>query len=817
MNLKFIIGVFMFRKMFFLLLVLVIMLVGCSDDIGIEDNGNPVIPSYDAGFEALFSLDTVKTVHIHITEAEWNGLLNDFDNNNRNEVCRKATFYYGDTNSANMVENVGFRIRGNSFSRKRPEVDGYSDGVHHADNLLARAHFKVKFNEKFDGDESVYGAPSQDVATISNNAARTFSTVRQLNFKYNKGDSSYLKEVFSYDLFRRFGVQAPRACFSKIYIKIGDDVEKYVGVFTMFEQVDKQWSKIRYGETFPIFKCLYQTAIADLGTQDSSAGADAGLIGMEITDPSDSGWTGTAYRPSYDLKTKDTEFLTAETKLNDLIALLNSSPTKSQLEDAIDIQALLRAQAVSVYLGMWDDYWRNGNNYYLIYRSTDQKWMFIPYDYDSVLGGTTYVGSDAASSSFTNWGASNPSAAILMNDVLAIPEFMTDYKNYIAQLYSDANEYMKWSAVESKMQGFQSLISSAVTGYDSIDSYPYSSDLSGFELFVTIRESIARLENGDATATANVDLDGNVSFATAQDLLLNSSISSVIDKSVDKDYYKINVISGGWYTFSLTGISADLELRLYDSSENFLADSLHGGSTPEVITANLTNNGDYYLFIEGWSGAISSYSLLAVATNRPEIVLDGSTNGDSYGAAILVNTANTNVKRVWAKRVGSDWYFAIEGTVATGSLLPDNGGIDIMVAIDDLDNVSGVTNLDSWWGLPVLSFNSGESAEYYINLQARDPKVSPDSSSAVKPNNFYYSDQAHQGDYGYGLPLSYDSVYEMKIAGLGSTMTNIKIATFVWSAAGAWSETPPNMDGPIVESIPARVGSSILPTFVAVP
>ena len=116
------------------------------------------------------------------------------------------------------------------------------------------------------------------------------------------------------------------------------------------------------------------------GSQYSDA--DTGAIGEEITDPEFFGDSWNEYRPAYDLKTKDDEFLLAEDKLNDLIELLTGNPTQAQLEAAIDIPSLLKAQAVNVFLGMWDDYWRNGNNYYLFFDEIGEKWFFVPYDYD---------------------------------------------------------------------------------------------------------------------------------------------------------------------------------------------------------------------------------------------------------------------------------------------------------------------------------------------------------------------------------------------------------------------------------------------------
>lgn len=499
------------RIRFFLFLSLLsLFLQTCSSDGGISGgNGGQIDPNYpqeDMGlpssdiynnppdYDALFNPVTIKTIRIYITTGEWNCLLNDYDANHRNETYRKAAFLYGtDANNPDVVMlNVGFRLRGNWTSRRRPEI-GESGSLHAGTNVLRRVHFKIKFNEQFVDNEACYGGYSRDIPTINANQGRSIvSNVRVLNLKHNHNDSSYLREVFAYDIFHRYGVPAPRAAFTRFYIKIGNEAERYLGVFSLVEHVDKMWIRKRYGVSSYLFKCLYQDDIADLSTTDNDGNNSTGLIGQEITDPSDSRWTGSYYRPSYDIKAKKTEFLQAQNALNSLISLLQGSPDSTQLEAQLDVQALLKAQALNAYLGMWDDYWRNGNNYYLLYRPTDSKWLFIPYDYDHAFDDNAWAGtSPPASASFTNWGEGGNGTPLLMEKVLAIPQFMENYKSYIQELYNTGNDYFNWSSIQTRMQQLQSVIAPHTSEYDGTDEDPYSSDLSAFQDFVSTRLSKA--------------------------------------------------------------------------------------------------------------------------------------------------------------------------------------------------------------------------------------------------------------------------------------------------------------------------------------
>ncbi len=447
-------------------------------------------PAASAEYEDLFSLGKMHTMTIGISTAEWDALLNDFDENPRNEVFRKADFTFGEGADTEHVANVGFRLRGNVFTRQRPEL---GNGPHDPDNSLRRVHFRIKFNEQFQDSESVYGLPSQEIATHLENKNRDFRTVRSLNLKYNKNDPTYTREVFSYDLFRRFDVATLRQAYTKLYIRIGDEAPRYMGVYLMGEHIDKTWAKRHFGRNAFVFKSLYQGhGPADLSTADFDHNIDTGKIGSEKTDPGFVGLSFEAYRPAYDLKTKRKDFAEGEAALNELIGLLTGNPTQQMLEDAIDIDALLRAQAVNVFLGNWDDYWRNGNNYYLARNPNDGRWTFIPYDYDIVLFDSIYMYDGLADASFLDWGSDRLSGnPVLMDKVLSFTEFRDRYAGYVAEL---VDGLASPEAVSQRLEELQAVAAPHVSGYDAWDSEPFNASLAEIEAYVEARVAAARHE-----------------------------------------------------------------------------------------------------------------------------------------------------------------------------------------------------------------------------------------------------------------------------------------------------------------------------------
>lgn len=462
----------------------------------------PDVASQKGEFEDLFSLESIRSIFIEISEQEWNNLLNDIDRSvdRKSGIYRLADFYYGtDRATAEKIPGVGFRIRGNS-SRARPE-EGSPHTPHNKRNSLVRAHFRIKFNEKFDDDESIYSG-SEDIPEIPTNKGRNFRGLSALNLKFNKDDGTYLREPIAYDLFKRFGVETTRAAYVKLHIKIGDEHMRYMGLYSLGEPIDKKWVERRFdgGKASFLFKSLHKkVGPADLSRTDEDSTSAGGLIGIDRIDPPASGmiWErGDIYQPAYNLKTKKKKFAEAQGLLNDFIRDLNSARTKEDLDRILDVPAFLRAQAVSVYLGMWDDYWQNANNYYLYYRKSDKRWLFIPYDYDRAF--TKACGR----ASFHGWGDGAcykdlPSVRpVLIEKVMAVQENRALYRDYIRLLASDEQDYIHWEAMESRLQKAKAMIGPATVGYQAKDKYPYDPNLGELARFIQQRKQQVDAEIG---------------------------------------------------------------------------------------------------------------------------------------------------------------------------------------------------------------------------------------------------------------------------------------------------------------------------------
>lgn len=375
----------------------------------------------------LFDLDALPEITISVTEKDWNTYLSNFDQWEHNGLYVPAAFTFRKGDQEFMRDSVGLRPRGNT-SRVRPE--GSRGDVHRDGAQWHHAHFGVKFTEYATGER--------------------FFGCDRLILKWCKEDPTYCHEVYSYDLFHRFGVwSAPYAsyCRLSIYVK-GDTKPVYMGVYVMIENPRKGWLNDRKKEGYipdndgNMWKASWG---ADLSNADKSR--------MGISDDYGN------VNPVYDLKTNKSQLAVAQQELADFINGMTplqsgSAALQAWLEEHVDIDLFLRAYAVNVMVGMWDDYWINQNNY-LFYFDTNHRFYFIPFDYDNTLG-TSGMGINPGTQDMLHWGSLG-SDRMLMRKVMSIPAFQDRYKAYIRELAS-SDELFATKGSQARIRQWQNMI-----------------------------------------------------------------------------------------------------------------------------------------------------------------------------------------------------------------------------------------------------------------------------------------------------------------------------------------------------------------------
>ena len=449
---------------------------GCRTSSGSSDPvtppHTPEVPNYWLGedvnpaagttrtesLDAIFDVDTLGDMVLTFTEAEWNTLLAYYDQNERNETCVHGDFAYQKDGMVWRVSDAGIRLRGNT-SRVRPEGD--SGETHNTDDPADyhQAHFKVDFEEWLaDGAE-----------------CKMSGAMKGVILKRFKDDPNHVREIYSYDLFRRYGVwTAPRASYTTLTIRIGDDTA-YYGVYEMVEDIDKQFLKARKesgslaSDKGDLWKCCWQAGDGPDLVERSSYSMGVEEISLNESE---------SLRYDYDLKTNKDDLAASAADFSAFISELNAldvsdtAALTAWFEAHTDPALLIKTLAVNVACGMWDDYWSNKNNYYLYFDSA--KFYFIPYDYDNTLGVSLNAYGDSGTKNPLYWGdaAERP----LVNKLLSVPAYRDSYVAALRELCDDGKEYFGVTPSQSRIRAWQALIAESVANdtddYQSIYDEP---------------------------------------------------------------------------------------------------------------------------------------------------------------------------------------------------------------------------------------------------------------------------------------------------------------------------------------------------------
>ncbi len=653
-------------KIFFLS----IFLLSCvlQNDINIKQkedeknaNNDKEYPYYSQEFLDLFDHTKLHVFEVQISQSEWDGMIQDMldkaSQGYRTGNLRKANLIYKGTTAEPttdiIVEEIGIRTRGNT-TRILVE-DPIGSGNYH------RAHFLIKFNETFN---------LQPGSTEYNTRKdRRFKKLRALNFKWSMANSSsdrdrdpsMIRELYSYDLLNRAGVYAPKTGSAKLYIKIGNKPSLYFGLYTIIEPVDKSFLKKRFGPNGNdgnLYKCLWQQH----GPATLKASIN-GKIGVKNFD--------TGYFPSYQRDTNETN-----TDYSDIINFSNNitnltgSAFKTYIEANFEVDRFLRFLAANVLLGMPDDYWSMGNNYFLYFNNETKKIDFIPYDYDHGLGGgwDGGVGYDAIKNAniyqwFYNAGGTR-SDRPLVDKILNIREYKTKYENYLKEFTDPTNGIFKYSDYLEKYNMlytlYQSHIDNDINEGETMTNEPYVEEYFNGKI-LSVRSQLGLIILGTITTLTITD--------PSNPLIYNNY------------YYftnsNITVAASGT---DLQSVTFSLKKRLSENNFYFI-DSQTKNIAPFEVTFNLTDFSLYKIDVTASNTKSVEFFRYDNSINSPEVSGNNVTfrfkkDGLTGTEAIYIkgsfcnwdpNNLDSNYKMVW-NGTGSYFEKTVEIT-QTGSLL----------------------------------------------------------------------------------------------------------------------------------------------------
>lgn len=280
---------------------------------------------------------------------------------------------------------------------------------------------------------------------------QSFYGFQQLSLSSNYKDDSYLHEKLAADVFREFGVPAPKTAFYRIYVDYGEG-PIYFGLYTMLEVVfDSPMLNRSFGNTSG--NCYKPDADgAYLNSTSLSAFNDTEF-------PLKSG--------------SDYSYSDARNFINALISDTRTSDPeawRSELEQHIDMDLYLKYLAANTTMRNWDTYGLMTHNYYLYNNPATGKFVWIPWDNNETFsdgpggggpGGMSSLDFDFSNLSSTPSGANGDVAWPLIEYIYDDPVYKTQYDNYIDEFLQSAFDL---NDLSTEINYYHNLIAPYVVG-----------------------------------------------------------------------------------------------------------------------------------------------------------------------------------------------------------------------------------------------------------------------------------------------------------------------------------------------------------------
>jgi len=285
-----------------------------------------------------------------------------------------------------VIDSVGIRVRGNT----------------------SRAAIKKSWKLSF--DEFVPG--------------RQFHGIERLNLNGEHNDITALRSRLAWDLMNELEIPSSRANHVRLKINDGSLVE---GVYANIEQIDEEFVEAWFGNKHGnLYKCLYKGSRADLGYVWPGDGNAYRWLG-----------DGQTYEEKNNLDA-DYEDLAA---FIDFINNAGDADFTTGISQRLNVDDFLRAMAVDVVIGNWDNYWYGANNFYFYHNQDTGRFEYIPYDLDNTFG-VDFFGIDWAYRQYAGWGnggygSNDGQLPVLIRRLLSVPVFEEQLRRYVRLVASE--------------------------------------------------------------------------------------------------------------------------------------------------------------------------------------------------------------------------------------------------------------------------------------------------------------------------------------------------------------------------------------------
>ncbi|MDX2211876.1 MAG: PPC domain-containing protein [Oculatellaceae cyanobacterium bins.114] len=198
------------------------------------------------------------------------------------------------------------------------------------------------------------------------------------------------------------------------------------------------------------------------------------------------------------------------------------------------------------------------------------------------------------------------------------------------------------------------------------------------------------------------------------------------------DYYRFSLSSASDLSVSISGLTADADLEIYDSSFNELGSSIRNQANTDTVNLNNLAAGTYYARVIPFSSSTTNY-VLSLISSPPDGVNDNFTDSTILGSGTLTATGLSITNGVGVSPDTNDFYVlnldsSITSLRATVSGLSDD--VDIQVfngafqklaqsrnggTINDSVTLTGLSPFDTYY-IRVYPGIVGSASNYTLSV-----------------------------------------------------------------------------------------------------
>ncbi|KAI7902395.1 coth protein-domain-containing protein [Cokeromyces recurvatus] len=250
------------------------------------------------------------------------------------------------------------------------------------------------------------------------------SGFKKLKLRTTVSDPSYIREYLASEMYYAANQPATRGSYVRVFLN-----DRAVGLFTLFEKYDDVWLANEFGAGSKDYKdgALYE---GEGGTR--SRRADLSYKGDDLASYEKSAYSIAETAKDLSELISFNKFINDQLEFQKTANNASISATTLEWEKQIDVEGFLVCMAFEFLHGFWDGYLHNTNNYFL-YKSPEQnRFIWIPWDFDYYMGSGPVSMKKISVGDYNNYDGiqSRP----LIKALLKVPEYRALFEDHLQTL-----------------------------------------------------------------------------------------------------------------------------------------------------------------------------------------------------------------------------------------------------------------------------------------------------------------------------------------------------------------------------------------------